>query len=149
MNDNKQADVMAILKLYEMRRETEMRRARRWYFTEFAPESAADIAKLVISGEKESAYYRTVTSYWDMACSFVNNGALDEKLFLDANTEHVFIFIKIQPYLPELREIFGNPTYNLHLEQLVRRTANFEESLEKRRKLLEYWTVKPSSSETV
>lgn len=30
MND-KQSDVMAILKLYELRRETEMRRARPWY----------------------------------------------------------------------------------------------------------------------
>lgn len=140
---------MAILKLYELRRETEMRRARRWYFTEFAPESAAGIAALVISGERASAAYRTVTSYWDMACSFVNNGAIDEKLFLDANTEHVFIFIKIQPYLSELRELFGNPDYILQLEQLVTRTANFEESLEKRRKLLAYWTVKPPSSELV
>lgn len=82
--ENKQADVLAILKLYELRRDEEMRRARQWYFTEFNPTSAGDIAKLVISGEKESAYYRAVTSYWNMACSFVLNGAIDEKLFADA-----------------------------------------------------------------
>ncbi|MFN7931217.1 MAG: hypothetical protein U0Y68_25470 [Blastocatellia bacterium] len=41
--DSKQSDVMAILKLYELRREEQMRRARKWFFTEFNPTSAADI----------------------------------------------------------------------------------------------------------
>jgi len=102
MENNKQMDVVAILKLYELRRDEKMRAARAWYFSEFNPTSAADIAKLVISGEQASAHYRTVTSYWDMACSFVNNGGLDEKLFLDVNSEHIFVFAKLQPFLPEL-----------------------------------------------
>lgn len=143
MKNNKQSDVMAILKLYELRRDEEMRQARRWYFTEFTPTSACDIAKLVISGERESAYYRTVTSYWDMACSFVNNGGLDEKLFLDANSEHIFVFAKLQPFLPELRRLFSDPNYNAHLEQLVMRSANAEEKLESRRKLMARWAGNP------
>lgn len=146
MENNKQADVMAILKLYELRRDEELRRARRWYFTEFAPESAGDIAKLVISGEKESAYYRTVTSYWNMACSFVNNGGLDEKLFLDANSEHIVVFAKLQPFLAELRQLFSDPNYNAHLEQLVMRSPNVEEKLEINRKLLARWAAKKSAS---
>lgn len=145
MENNKQSDVLAILKLYELRRDEELRRARRWYLTEFAPTSAGDIAKLVISGETESAYYRTVTSYWDMACSFVNNGGLDEKLFLDANSEHIFVFAKLQPFLTELRQLFSDPNYNAHLEQLVMRTANAEEKLESRRKLMARWAVKTAS----
>lgn len=35
---DKQTDMMAILKLYELRRDETMRRARAWYFTEFSPE---------------------------------------------------------------------------------------------------------------
>lgn len=146
MENNKQSDVMAILKLYELRRDQELRRARRWYFTEFAPESAGDIAKLVISGEKESAYYRTVTSYWDMACSFVNNGGLDDKLFLDANSEHIFVFAKLQPFLAELRQLFGDPNYNAHLEQLVLRSPDFEAKLKSRRRLMARWKAAGKSA---
>ncbi|MEO8071751.1 MAG: hypothetical protein ABI686_00745 [Acidobacteriota bacterium] len=142
MENNKQTDVLAILKLYEMRREEHLRSARRWFYTEFSPEIAGDIAKLVLSGENESAYYRTVTSYWEMACSFVNNGGLDEKLFSDANSEHFFIFAKLQPFLPELRELFSDPNYNGHLEKLVMKTANVEEKLERLRKLMTKWSNK-------
>lgn len=103
-----------------------MRQARAWFFTEFNPSSSADIAKLVISGERESAYYRTVTSYWNMACLFVSNGRLNGKLFTDANTEYIVVFAKIQPFLAELRQLFSDPNYNAHLEQLVMRTSNVE-----------------------
>lgn len=30
---------------------------------------------------KDSAYYRMVVSYWDMAASFVNHGVIDEEMF--------------------------------------------------------------------
>src|SRR5947207_1568379 len=103
---DKQSDVIAILKLYELRRDKEMRKARAWYFSEFAPQNAMDILKLYRGGERASAYFRMVTSYWDMAASFVNNGAIDAKTFLDANTEHVFVFTKIQPFLAEIRTVF-------------------------------------------
>jgi hypothetical protein len=136
---DKQQDATAILKLYELRRDKNMRRARSWYFSEFNPTSAADIVQLTISGERESAYYRMVSSYWDMAASLVNNGAIDEKLFLDANTEHLVVFAKIQPFLQEVRAIFKEPSYHAHLEQLVMKIPNVEEKLEMRRRLLAHW----------
>ena len=60
---DKQSDVMAILKLYELRRDEEMRSARKWYFSEFAPQNVMDILKLYRGGERASAYFRMVTSY--------------------------------------------------------------------------------------
>ncbi len=132
-------DVIAILKLYELRRDPEMRRARAWYFTEFEPTSAADIVQLTLSGERQSAYYRMVSSYWDMAASLVNNGAIDAKLFLDANTEHLVVFAKIQPFLQEVRAIFKEPSYHAHLEQLVMKIPDIEEKLEMRRRLMSHW----------
>ena len=62
-----------------------------------------------------------VTTYWDMAASFVNNGAIDEKMFNDANGEHLGVFAKIEPFLAELRSMYGSPEYLQHLEQLVMR----------------------------
>ncbi|MFN0124740.1 MAG: hypothetical protein ACKV2V_29910 [Blastocatellia bacterium] len=135
-----QHDVQLILHLYELRRDPEMRAARQWYVSEFNPQSAADIARLMISGQQQSAYYRMVVSYWDMAASFVNNGGIDEKTFLDANTEHMVIFARIEPFLTELRGLFGEPDYLAHLEQLIHRIPGHAAILENRRKLLAKWT---------
>lgn len=145
---DKQLDVQAILKLYELRREEKMRRARNWYFSEFNPQSALEIAKLIASGYETSEHYRMLTSYWDMAASFVNNGGIDEKVFLDSNTEHIGVFARIEPFIAEMREISGEADYLLHLEQLVMKVPNAKELLEKRRKLFARW-VKAKASEQV
>lgn len=137
---DKQADVMAILKLYELRREEKMRQARAWYFSDFAPESAMDIIKLFRSGEPASAFFRTVTSYWDMASSFVLNGAIDEKMFFDSGTEHIFVYTKIAPFLAEIREIFNEPEYLIHLETLAMKAPNIETKIENRKRLFALWT---------
>lgn len=137
---DKQNDVMAILKLYELRRDEKMRAARAWYFTYFAPKSAMDIIKLFRDGAEASASFRTVTSYWDTAASLVLNGAIDEKLFLDANTEHVFIYAKIAAYLPELRQLFNEPEYLIHLEKLALKIPDIETKIENRKRLFALWT---------
>lgn len=140
-------DVIAILKLYEMRSEARMREARSWFFTEFAPESGKDIVRLMLSGERESAFYRMVVSHWDVAASFVNNGGIDEKLFLEGNTEHVVVFAKLQPFISEVRETIGEPDYLLNLERLVMRIPDVERKLENRRRLLERWAQSRASSQ--
>ncbi|MEQ1763570.1 MAG: hypothetical protein ABL984_10540 [Pyrinomonadaceae bacterium] len=81
---SKQADTMAILKLYELRRDEQMRAARQWYFSDFAPASAMDIIALYRGGERASANFRMVVSFWDTAASLVLNGGIDQKMFLDA-----------------------------------------------------------------
>lgn len=137
----KQQDVLATLELYKIRRDEAMRQARIWFVTKFNPQSAADIVGLLLSGERESANYRMVTSYWEMAASFVNNGGIDEKLFLDANSEHIIVFARIQPFLAEIREIIKEPDYCLHLETLVMKVPHAKEKMESRRRLLEKWTT--------
>lgn len=138
---SKQADVMAILKLYELRRDKEMRAARQWYFSEFNPASAMDVIALFRGGERASANYRMVTSYWETAASLVLNGGIDQKLFLDANTEHVFVYAKIADHLKEVRELFREPDYLLQLETLVRSLPDFEAKMESRKRLNEIWTA--------
>ena len=137
---DKHRDAELILKLYELRRDETLRKARAWYSTEFKPASASDIVKIMLGGFESSANYRMVTTYWDMAASFVNNGAVDEKMFLEANTEHIVVFAKIEPYIAEVREIFGEQDYLIQLERLVTKIPNVKETLEKRRKLLARWS---------
>jgi hypothetical protein len=139
----KPQDTLAILKLYELRRDEQMRTARQWYFSVFAPTSAMDIVELFRGGERASANFRMVTSYWDTACSLVLNDGIDRKLFLDANTEHVFIYAKIHDFLPGVREIFREPDFLIHLETLVRSLPDFEAKLESRKRLFTLWLNPP------
>ncbi len=144
--DTKGQDALVIIKLYEIRSEALMREARAWFFSEFAPQSGKDIGALMLSGQKQSAYYRMVTSHWEVAASLVNNGGIDEKLFLEANSEHLVVFAKVQPFIAEVREAIGEPDYLAHLERLVMRVPNVERKLENRRRLLERWAVPGASS---
>lgn len=138
--DNKN-DVSAILKLYELRRDEQMRLARQWYFSEFSPKTAMDIINLYREGERASANFRMVVSYWDMAASLVLNGGIDEKLFLSANTEHIFVYAKIEPFINEVREIFREPDFFANLEKLCKKMPDYEQKLEGRKQLIELWKM--------
>ena len=136
---DKHHDVALILKLYELRREDGLRRARKWYFTDFNPQSAGDVVKVFGSGHDGSADYRMITSYWDMASSFVNNGGIDEKMFMDANGEHIAVFCKLEPFIEEVRELIGNADYLRHLQTLVMKTPNVNERLDRLRGVFLRW----------
>ena len=135
MNKAESADL--ILKLYDLRREEKMREARSW-ITSFFPESAADIMQVMVSAET-SAYFRMVTSYWDMAASFVNHGAIDEEMFLESGGECVLVFSKIEPFLEEMRQIMGSPNYLKNLETLIMKMPDAKEMLAARREMMKRW----------
>jgi hypothetical protein len=59
----------------------------------------------------------------------VNNGAIDEKLFNETNGEHLFVYAKVAPIIPEVRQLFGNPEFLMNLETLVKRVPNYEEKI--------------------
>ena len=106
-----------ILKLYDLRREEKMREARNWIFS-FNP-TTVDEYWTTMMDPQVGGYLRMVTSYWDMAASLVNHGAIDADMFNDTVGEHIMVFAKIQPLLAELRERFQNPKAFQHLEKLI------------------------------
>ena len=124
-----------ILKLYELRREITMREARNWMMT-FFPESAQDVMHTMV-GAQTGAYYRMVTTYWDMAASFVNHGAIDEEMFADAHGEHIIVFSKIEPFLAEVREAMGSPKYLKNLEMVIMKMPDAKEMLAGRREMMQ------------
>ncbi len=139
---------MAIIELYKLRCEPLMRTARAWFVSEFSPQSGREIVELMLSGQEESAYYRMVASYWESTASLVNNGGVDERLFLDANTEHEVVFAKLQPFLDEVRQTIGEPDYLEHLEKLVSKVPNVDKKLENRRSLLKAWARGKAASQS-
>ncbi len=104
-----------ILKLYELRREPVMREARNYFMT-FDPRSVEDYMAGITG--PHSGHIRMVLSYWEMAASFVLNGAIDAAMFDASSGEHVIAFGKIEAILPQLREKMGSPNMFRNLEQL-------------------------------
>jgi hypothetical protein len=111
-----------LIRLYELRRDATMREARNWYARSFNPDSIDDVMQALYG--PNSAHFRMVTSYWDMAASFVLNGAIDEQMFNDANGEHHVVFAKIEPFIAEYRARMGNPLYLASIEKLVLKTPD-------------------------
>ncbi|HTB92566.1 MAG TPA: hypothetical protein VK728_07025 [Candidatus Sulfotelmatobacter sp.] len=113
---SKQEEAGLILKLYDLRREETMRKARDWYFRDFNPQSFADFNAAMFS--ENSGYLRMVVSYWEMAASLVKNGAISVELFADSNGEHIGVFSKIEPLLGEIRAAYG-PQFATSFEKLI------------------------------
>ena len=118
---SKQEEAGLILKLYELRREDTLRKARDWYFREFNPQSMADFNQAMFG--QHGAYLRMVVSYWGMAAALVNDGAISLELFNDANGEHIGVFAKIEPLLAEIRSTLGLQ-FAVNLEKLIDATPN-------------------------
>ena len=122
----KHEDADLILKLYDLRRETVMREARNWMFT-FNPTGVQDVLETMVG--EHSGHLRMVISYWDMACALVNNGAIDEGLFNQTNGEHIFVYMKMEPVVEDLRAMFDNPEFLKNLETVVRRIPDIDKKL--------------------
>jgi hypothetical protein len=119
------ADAHLIIELYDLRREPEMRKARAWWAGEFFPESADDFLKVAWAmGTQENSWLRQVSGYWDIVCSFVVNGILNEDLFLQPgfSGELFLIYAKIHPFIKELREKLNDPNVFRTVEKAVTHT---------------------------
>lgn len=111
-------DADLILKLYQLRTEAVMREARKWAISEFFPDTAEQVlAVQAATGSQQAAWLRQVSTYWDMAASFVLHGALNAELFLDCNSEPFFLYAKFQPLLPDIRK--SNPHFFAKVGRIV------------------------------
>ena len=137
-------DAELIMKLYDLRREPEIRKARNWWLMEFWPNSVDDILKVANAmGTQENNWMRQVGGYWEMAAALVLHGALNKELFLEGSVsgEMFFIFSKIKPFLSELREKMNAPNVFGNVEKVINSSDKgkemlkmFEERIAARRK---------------
>ena len=115
------ADAELIMKLYDLRREAELRKARNWWLG-FWPESTDDIVKIATAlGTQENNWLRQAGGYWEMAASFVLHGALNRDLFLEPSFcgEMFVFFAKVEPFLKDLREKMQNPSIFGNVEKVI------------------------------
>jgi len=109
-------DANLILRLYELRREEKLRRAREWFGANFHAATLEDVNRLAPMGSEENAYMRMVISYWDMAASFVTSGVLSQDLFFRTNGECLFVWERVRGLAPAMRAMMKNPNVWANLE---------------------------------
>jgi hypothetical protein len=114
------ADAEIILRLYELRTEAEMRKARAWITGEFWPASADDFFAVASNpADPHNAWLRQVLTYWEMAAAMVLHGAVSAELFVDCNAEGFFLLAKFSPILEGIRE--KNPYFLSKTSELITR----------------------------
>ncbi len=112
------ADADLLLRLYGLRREPELRRARRWFTSEFQPTGWAEIEARYQSHSDEDRWFRMVTAYWEMVATLVNRGVLHAELFFDHTGEDVRTWERCKPWIAGARASI-RPSYLFQLERMV------------------------------
>lgn len=117
-------DANLLLRLYEMRREEKMREARAWFVANFKPKTMADIQQLCPPGSEANARMRMVSTYWDMAASFVTAGVLNPDLFFANSREMLLVALRLRPVLAEIRAAYKDPTFLANLETVAQQYSD-------------------------
>jgi hypothetical protein len=123
-------DAEILLKLYELRREPEMRKARDWATQDFRPSSAAEVLYILREqGSDHNRWLRQFVTYYEMVGSLVHRGILDRDLLEDSVGEYVGIYAMFKPFLKELREAIGVPWFMTNIERLVEESERGRERM--------------------
>jgi hypothetical protein len=115
-------DAQVVMQLFDLRREAEMRKARKWFMEEFWPQSADDFMKVGNAfPSQHNSWLRQVGGYWDMAAALVLHGAVNQELFLQPGIsgEMFFVFAKVYPFLSDLRQKMNNPDAFANIERVA------------------------------
>lgn len=118
MRNPNQSDAELLLRLYEMRRDPELRRARQWFLTDFKPSGWMEIKLRYLSHTDEDRHFRMTTSYWEMVATLVNRGVLHAELFFDHTGEDIVTWERCKGWVEEARADI-RATYLYQFEKLV------------------------------
>ncbi len=126
------ADAEVVLKLYELRREESLRRARRFLTFDFNPKTHEEL--YAVSRDPKSdknVFWRQAISYWEMAASLVNQGAVDPELFLSSNAEGILLYAKFHHFHAVTEKESGN--------RFMNQTATMIDKYDSAKKLHEFF----------
>ena len=111
-------DANFALKLYELRREPELRKARSMIGDLLDGASWETVQAVSKYGHAENAHFRQATSYWEMVASFVNRGIFHPDVYLDTCGEGLYSYSVLKPFVARIRE-GGSPRFLVQTERLV------------------------------
>lgn len=122
------ADAELLLRLYEIRRDPELRRARQWFLRDFQSAGWDDIKDRYLTHTDEDRWFRMTISYWEMVATLVNRGVLQDELFFDHTGEDVVTWERCKPWIAGARAAI-RPSYLHQFEKLVANHLAFRAKL--------------------
>ena len=129
MTSTKAESAELILKLYDLRREKTMRKARKW-FSSFNPASIDEVLATMMDPDV-GGYFRMVIGYWEIPAVMVNHGAIDAEMWRDTPGEYHAVYAKLQPFIGALRERWQMPEAFSALEKCIMSQPNGAEHVRK------------------
>jgi hypothetical protein len=120
-------EVNLMLRLYDLRREPQLRQARAWFVEHFHPVSPEDMMEKYPQGGQENTYIRMVISYWDMVASIVNRGLINDEIFFENNGEIWVVWDRMHSIVPTWRAAFKNPHLFESIETTCKRLESWRE----------------------
>ena len=112
------ADAELLMRLYEIRRDPELRRARQWFLTQFKAKDWSEIKARYLSHEDEDRWFRMTISYWEMVGSMVNREVIHPELFFDHTGEDIVTWERCKPWVADGRADI-RPSYLIQFERMV------------------------------
>ncbi len=111
-------DANFALRLYDLRREPEMRKARDFVGRTLVGATWETIQAVRQHDHPENAHFRQVTSYWEIVASFVNRGIFHPDVYLDTCGEGLFTYWALKPHVARIRAD-GSPRFLVQTERVV------------------------------
>jgi hypothetical protein len=106
------------LKLYELRRETELRKARDMVGTHLFGKGWEEVRPILDPAHEEHAHLKQVIYFWELAASLVKHGVLHPEMYLDCCEEGLYTYAVLETHLPRIREM--NPGFLANTESMLR-----------------------------
>ncbi len=95
----------------------------------FAATTAEEMMQKYPFGSQENTYIRMVVGYWEMVCSFVTAGVLNQELLFQSNGELLQVWERLRPVLPAFRQVTKNPQAWRNLETVGNAYVQYIKSL--------------------
>jgi hypothetical protein len=96
-------DADLVLKIYDLRREQVLRESRDALTRDFWPRNADEALAVLRPDHPLNRQWRQVTGYWEMVYSMARHQVIHGDFLMESNGEGLFLFARVEPYLPALR----------------------------------------------
>jgi hypothetical protein len=144
MREPNHADAELAIKLYDLRREHELRKARR-LVGELSMASWEKVQEVMDWENDRNAHFRQATSYWEMCASFVNRGVFHPDVYLDTCSEGLFTFVGLKPHMAKIRET--NPRFMTQTERVVAEHPALRERVDMMDKMMAAWRAEQAAAD--
>jgi hypothetical protein len=111
-------DAELLIQVYDLRREATLRASRQAILRDFWPKAWADVEAVTKPEHPLNVPYRQTGTYWEMIYSFVRHGIVHPEFWLENNGEGLYLFVKVEPYLAQIRA--SNPVAFRNAEWVAR-----------------------------